>query len=186
MLDEAASPMLDEAARPMLEQTGSPSELSVPNHETASSNNGLSTTLSNSKRKSTSFLYLNLSGNQKEEKALKEQILNWIKSKSGGKVVFASNDFIVRQNRVQCLKCTTPSKIKIMSLHAADGKWKISNFTRHLTECHQESGAAKSVIQNFFAPKHASQLVEEIELSDDSSEPKEKRPRTTTTEVGGF
>ena len=65
---------------PFWSRLPSPSEQSVPNHETASSNNGLTTTtLSISKRKSTSFFYFNLLGNQKEENALLEQMLNWIK-----------------------------------------------------------------------------------------------------------
>jgi hypothetical protein len=32
---------------------------------------------------------------------LQKQILNWIKFKSGGKVVFAPYDYVVRQNHVQ-------------------------------------------------------------------------------------
>ena len=32
---------------------------------------------------------------------LQKQILNWIKFKSGGKVVFAPDDYVVRQNHVQ-------------------------------------------------------------------------------------
>ena len=78
-----------------------------------------------------------ISTSLEEEKSLSAFISNWIKKKRQD-LLFKDTDFSVQDGRVKCNKCSTTSKPRTWSIALDDaGHWKISNFSKHVTETHK-------------------------------------------------